>query len=248
MIRAFRYSFPVFLGYIAIGAAFGLMMAEAGYSWYLTLIMSVVMYAGAGQYAAVGFFAAGLGLFEAMLLQFVINARHIAYGITMLRRFNAVGELGGFRWKLAKWYLVFSLTDETFALLSSLPQEQPPDKSAARLMLTVSALDHSYWITGSLIGFFAGAFIPFDFAGVDFALCALFIVLFVEQIYRVRRVGIFVVSAIITALAVCFLPERGALLGAFAVSLAAARFLENFDNTRKERGDKGGGYDQRIVK
>jgi 4-azaleucine resistance transporter AzlC len=226
MIQAFRYSFPVLLGYIAIGIAFGLMMAEAGYSWYLTLIMSVVMYAGAGQYAAVGFFAAGLGVLEVMLLQFVINARHIAYGITMLRRFNDVGALGGFRWKLAKWYLVFALTDETFALLSSLPEDQSRGKNGARLMLRVSLLDHSYWITGSLIGFFAGALIPFDFSGVDFALCALFIVLLVEQIFRVKRAGIFIASACLAVLAVIFLPERAALIGALAASLVLAGFFK----------------------
>ncbi len=51
--RAFQYSIPVLLGYLAIGIAFGLLLSNAGYPWWLALLMSVVMYAGAGQYLAV---------------------------------------------------------------------------------------------------------------------------------------------------------------------------------------------------
>ncbi|MDR1250257.1 MAG: AzlC family ABC transporter permease, partial [Treponema sp.] len=77
-IRALKYSFPVFLGYIAIGVAFGLLLTDAGYPWWMSLAMGAVMYAGAGQYIAVGLFAAGAGIWEAALVQLVVNARHMA--------------------------------------------------------------------------------------------------------------------------------------------------------------------------
>jgi 4-azaleucine resistance transporter AzlC len=56
---AFKYSIPVLLGYTAIGVAFGLLLADAGYPWWLALVMGLVMYAGAGQFIAAGLFAAG---------------------------------------------------------------------------------------------------------------------------------------------------------------------------------------------
>jgi 4-azaleucine resistance transporter AzlC len=226
--RALKYSFPVLLGYLAIGIAFGLLLADAGYPWWLAPVMSVVMYAGAGQYIAVGLFAAGAGLWEALLVQLVVNARHIAYGITMFKRFNAAGPFKG--------YLIFSLTDETFALLSSLPEEEgggdQPDRPL--FMFFTALLDHGYWIAGSLIGAAAGSLLPFDMQGIGFALTALFVVLMMEQFLRARKAASvsgpayltpFLVSAPAAVLAVLVLPPRLTILGALAVSLVLIQVL-----------------------
>ena len=230
-IAAFKYSIPVLLGYLAIGTAFGLLMADAGYPWWLALVMSVVMYAGAGQYIAVGLFAAGTSLWEAALVQLVVNARHMAYGLSMIKRFGNTGIL--------RWYLIFGLTDETFALLSSLEAEDgktdkgreadagpiPPGMDRAKFMCCVTALDQCYWVSGSVIGAAAGSLIPFSTGGIGFALTALFVVLMIEQILRVRKPGIFIVSAIPAALAVIFLPARMSLLAAMALALALSALL-----------------------
>jgi 4-azaleucine resistance transporter AzlC len=229
-IRAINYSFPVLLGYLAIGIAFGLLMADAGYPWWLSLIMSVVMYAGAGQYIAVGLFAAGAGLLEAALMQLVVNARHMAYGLTMLKRFNASGPY--------KYYLIFALTDETFALLSSLPEGETGDKRSpaakSRFMFLVALLDHAYWTAGTVIGALLGALIPFSMAGIDFALTALFVVLMIEQILRVKRSLPFIISALAAILGAAFLPSRLSLLSAMVIALTAVQLL-----TGKEQGSTG---------
>lgn len=214
---AFRYSIPVLLGYIAIGAAFGLLLAGAGYPWWLALIMSIVMYAGAGQYIAVGLFAAGTSLWEAALVQLVVNARHIAYGFSMLKRYRNAGPF--------RWYLIFGMTDETFALLSSLPEDGFTTERG-QFMFYVTALDQCYWVAGSVMGAVAGSLIPFNTGGIGFALTALFIVLLIEQVRRVRKPGIFIVSAISAVLAVFFLPARTSLLAAMGLALAASSFIE----------------------
>jgi 4-azaleucine resistance transporter AzlC len=223
----------VLLGYLAIGIAFGLLAVEKGYPWYVALTMSVVMYAGAGQYIAVGLFAADASLAEMALVQFVVNARHIAYGLTMLKRFNDTGRF--------KWYLIFALTDETFALLSSLPERadnatgiaaQTPE-ARNRFMFLVALLDQCYWVCGSLIGAAAGSLLPFDFTGIDFSLTALFIVLMIEQLLRVKQARLFVISAIVTILATLLLPSRLSLLSALAFSLAAVQALRPADALRK---------------
>jgi 4-azaleucine resistance transporter AzlC len=223
--QAVQYSFPVLLGYLAIGIAFGLLAVEKGYPWHVALVMSVVMYAGAGQYIAVGLFAAAASLPEMLLVQFVVNARHMAYGLTMLKRFNNAGRF--------KYYLIFALTDETFALLSSLPETGAAASGVAahtpdernRFMFFVALLDHVYWIAGSVIGAIAGALLPFDFTGIDFALTALFIVLMIEQLLRVKKASLFVITAMVTVLATLFLPSRLSLLSALAFSLVAVQAL-----------------------
>jgi 4-azaleucine resistance transporter AzlC len=193
------------LGYLAIGIAFGLILVDKGYPWWLALVMGLVMYAGAGQYIAVGLFAAGTALWEAVLVQLAVNARHMAYGITMLKRFQKAGPY--------RYYLIFALTDETFALLSSLPEGGTgggvPGLSSEQqglFMFYVSLLNQGYWVAGSVIGAIAGSLIPFSTEGIGFALTALFVVLMIGQMLRVRRPGVFIISALAAVLAVFLLP------------------------------------------
>jgi len=184
------------------------------------MIMSFWMYAGAGQYIAVGLFAAGTNIVEACLIQLVVNARHIAYGFSMLKRFDGAGSF--------KPYLIFSLTDETFALLSSLPEK--PDSGGAEerklLMFYISVLDQCYWTLGTIIGGAAGALIPFDVNGIGFALTALFVVLMIEQIKMVKRSGVFILSGAAALLGVFFLPGKISLLAALAIALFLSFFIE----------------------
>jgi len=203
----------VLLGYIAIGVAFGLMLSGAGYPWWLALVMSLWMYAGAGQFIAAGLFVAGTTLWEVCLIQLVVNARHIAYGLSMHKRF---GDSGPF-----KPYLIFSLTDETFALLSSLPEPAAGEGEQRRYFnFYVALLDQCYWVGGSVIGAVAGTLIPFDMEGIGFALTALFIVLMIEQIKRVKKPGLFIVSGAAALLCIIFLPGSVSLLAALALALA----------------------------
>jgi len=239
LLAAFQYSIPVLLGYIAIGVAFGLVLSGAGYPWWLALVMSLWMYAGAGQFIAAGLFAAGTSLWEAALVQLVVNARHIAYGLSMLKRF---GDTGRF-----KPYLIFSLTDETFALLSSLPEGGGPfggegEGEQRRLfMFYVALLNQSYWVAGSVLGALAGALITFDMYGIAFALTALFIVLMIEQIKRVKKPGVFIVSGAAALLGVFLLPGTVSLLAALALALVLAPIVER---AWKGKSPEGGSVDQ----
>lgn len=219
---AFKYSIPVLLGYAAIGVAFGLLLSGTGYPWWLAFVMSLWMYAGAGQFIAVGLFAAGTTLWEACLVQLIVNARHIAYGLSMLNRFK---DLGSF-----KPYLVFSLTDETFALLSSLPEEKFSKEEKRLFMFYVALLDQCYWVSGSVLGAAAGALLPFDMKGIGFALTALFVVLMIEQIKMVRKPGIFIISAAAALAGVFLFPGKLSLLAALAIAL----FISPFAMRRKK--------------
>ena len=168
---AFRATIPVLMGYLAIGIAFGLMMDAAGYSLLLTVLMSVTIYAGAGQYLGVSLLVAGASPVQTALLTLLVNFRHMFYGLSMLEKFHGMG--------LRKLYMIFSLTDETYALLSSArAPEGVPEKD---YYLAIALLDHSYWIIGSALGFLLGSALSINTTGVDFAMTALFVVIAVGQ-------------------------------------------------------------------
>lgn len=168
---AFPYTIPVLTGYLFIGTAFGVMYQEKGYNFLWAILMSILVYAGSGQYLAVNFFAPGVSLFQVIFLEFMVNIRHIFYGLSLLERFRNMGK--------KKLYMIFSLTDETYSLfcITKLPEDVEEDK----FMFAVALLDQLYWIAGSAIGAVAGSVIPFDAKGIDFAMTALFVVIFVEQ-------------------------------------------------------------------
>lgn len=168
---AFPFTVPVLTGYLFIGTAFGVMFQEKGYNFLWAILMSILVYAGSGQYLAVNFFAPGVNLLQVIFLEFMVNIRHIFYGLSLLERFSEMGK--------KKLYMMFSLTDETYSLF--FVTKIPKDVDEHKFMFAIALLDQLYWITGSAIGAIAGSVIPFDATGIDFAMTALFVVIFVEQ-------------------------------------------------------------------
>lgn len=168
---AFPATIPVLTGYLCIGMAYGLLMANAGYGVFWALLLSLLCYAGSMEFVAVSLLTAGFDPVQALLMALMINARHAFYGLPMLEKYRGTG------W--ARPFLIFSLTDETFSLVSTL---EPPDGVTRRdFYFWISLLDYLYWQVGSVLGALIGGLLPFDTTGLDFALTALFIVLFLEQ-------------------------------------------------------------------
>ena len=170
--EAFRVTVPVLVGYLAIGVAFGLMLQAIGYNFIWAFFMSLTIYAGSGQYLGVSLLAAQAALTQVALLTFILNFRHIVYGLSLIEKFRDIHGL-------KKFYMIFSLTDETYALLTSV--RIPAGVEPRAFYLAVAALDQSYWIIGSVIGSALGAALGFDTTGVEFAMTALFVVIAVGQ-------------------------------------------------------------------
>ena len=171
LAAAFPATVPVLMGYLAIGMAFGLMLQTAGYGVGWAFLMSLTIYAGSGQYLGVSFLATGAHLSQVAFLTLMINFRHLVYGLSMLEKFRGMG--------IRKFYMIFSLTDETYALLSAARVPEGIDEH--RYYFAVAMLDHSYWIGGSVLGSVLGSALGFDTTGVDFAMTALFLVIAVGQ-------------------------------------------------------------------
>ena len=162
---------PVMTGYLFLGISFGILLEQTGYGVIWAACMAVFMYAGSAQFLAVGLLANHTSLLSSAIAIFLLNARHIFYGISLIDTYKNTGK--------KKPYLIFALTDETYSLVT---QNQPPEGMPRHTYcFLVSLLDHIYWITGCIIGSVAGNFLPISFEGIEFVLTALFVTLFVEQ-------------------------------------------------------------------
>ncbi len=154
-------------GYLVLGTGFGVLMHAQGFGPGLTIGMSLFIYAGSMQFVGVGLMTAGAGVLTTALTTLLVNARHLFYGISMLDHYRDAGRY--------KPYLIFALTDETYSLVCS------GEDRALPYCFRLSLLNHSYWVTGTALGALAGALIPFNSEGIDFALTALFVTVFLEQ-------------------------------------------------------------------
>ena len=172
LLRTFLDTVPVMTGYLFLGIGFGiLLMEQAGKGIGWAFAMGLFMFAGSAQYLAVSLLSGGASILSAAIATFLLNARHIFYGISLIDAYKDAGK--------KKPYLIFALTDETYSLVT---QNQPPEGlTRHQYCFIVSLLDHLYWIAGCILGGLAGAVIPISFEGVDFVLTALFVTMFTEQ-------------------------------------------------------------------
>ena len=169
--RAFLDTVPVMTGYLVLGVGFGLLLRQNGFGLGWAFAMSLFIYAGSMQYLAVGLLSGGASLVTAALTTLMVNARHLFYGISMLDTYRGAGK--------KKPYLIFALTDETYSLVSG--RKLPEGEGKFRYCFLVSLLDQCYWVAGSVLGSAAGMLLPLNLEGIDFALTALFVTVFVEQ-------------------------------------------------------------------
>ena len=167
---AFYKTIPVLLGYLFLGLAFGLLLQEAGYSFWWALLSSGIVYAGSIQFVLVEFLSGGTGFLTVAVMTLLINSRHAFYGLSFVEKFRKMKTYP---------YMIFSLTDETYSLLCSLKVPEGIDEKKA--MFLIALFDQLYWVAGSVLGAALGQVLPFDMTGIDFAMTALFVTIFVDQ-------------------------------------------------------------------
>lgn len=170
---AFKQSLPVLFGYLFLGAAFGIMLFKAGYNWVWAALISLLVYAGSGQFLLVSLISSGAGLATTALMTLFINTRHMFYGLSYIEKFKA----GGWRYP----FMIFTLTDETYSVNASI-LSVPDGVDEPRARFLIGELDHVYWIIGSVLGSLLSAALPMDFTGIDFSMTALFVVIFIDLI------------------------------------------------------------------
>ena len=85
---AFSRTIPVMCGYLFLGAAYGLLMQQAGYGWGWSALTSLVVYAGSMQFVLAGMLSSGGGLAAAAVTALLVNGRHIFYGLSFIQRFR----------------------------------------------------------------------------------------------------------------------------------------------------------------
>lgn len=173
--KAFADSLPVLMGYTTMGFAAGVLLAAKGGVMIPPLwaaATAVTMVSGTMQFMIVEPLAKCAPLLSVALLTLFINFRYALYGFSMLERWRSVPLL-------RKLFLIHGLTDETYALEVACKLENP--REHLFYCTALSALNISYWLVGVTAGALAGCALPIPTKGIEFAMVALFLVIFTDQ-------------------------------------------------------------------
>ena len=179
--RAFRAAFPhtipVLTGYLFLGMAYGMYMRVSGFAFWYPLLMAVVIYGGSLEFVTVSLLLSAFSPVSAFVMALLIQARHLFYGIAMLDRYKGLG------WK--RFFLIYGLTDETFSIACTAEPPQRVDRGW--FLLSISLLDHLYWITGAVSGALLGDLLHFNTQGLDFVMTAMFVVILVNHLRKSNK-------------------------------------------------------------
>lgn len=209
LVKAFKISIPIMMGYLVLGFAFGLLLVSFDYSWYLAPIMSFFIYTGALQFVAINFFNIKAGFVDIAIASVFINIRQSFYGLSLLKRFRNTDKL--------KPYLIFALTDETYALLTSIKDDESLNKKLYYFFLL--SFSQLYWLVGSTLGALVGVNLKFNTLGLEFSLTALFVVLCIEQYKNLQNIIPFILALISSVFALIFVASDKMLIVSIILSL-----------------------------
>ena len=212
---AFPHTIPIMAAFLFVGVTYGMLMRVAGFGFVYPMAMSAAIYGGSVEFVVAELLQGAFQPLQAFLLTLMLNARHLFYGVAMLEKYRGLGP--------KKWYMIFGLCDETFAVNCS--ARIPEDVDAGWFMFFVTLLDQLYWVAGATLGGLLGSLIPLSVKGLGFAMTAMFIAIFLDHWRQEEGHVSSVLGVVLTLVCLLLFGAECFLLPAMAAILLALTLL-----------------------
>ena len=223
-LAAVKSCLPVLPGVFAFGTISGVAMVAAGMPHYMAMAMSVLVYAGNAQLAALQLVTSGSPLAIAILAALVINLRFCIYSLSITPHLAAAGP----RWRPLLSYL---LTDNGYAITLRGYERALGAADKVWYYFGCSAAIWVTWQLGTLTGVLVGARIPADWH-LEFSIVLTFLGIVAPTI-RDRAVAAAACAAGITAVLAWPLPLRLGLLLAVAAGISVGMLVESLSREQQ---------------
>lgn len=168
---AFPLTLPICAAFLFLGISYGFYICSKGFSPWYPFFTSALVFAGSMESVLVTMLLSPFNPLYCFFMALMINSRHLFYGLSMLEKYKNTG--------LKKFYLIFGMCDESFAINCNTAIPEDIDKGC--FMVCVNLLNQIYWVAGATIGGLLGNSLQINTKGLDFALVALFTAIFVSQ-------------------------------------------------------------------
>jgi 4-azaleucine resistance transporter AzlC len=224
--KGFQAGISIGIGYFPIALTFGLLAKTSGLSIYETVLMSLIVFAGASQYISLSLIAFGTGIFEIILTTFIVNIRHFLMSTSLNEKVEEDQLIN-------KLIYAFGITDETFSVAST-----KEGTVSTGFMFGLVSVSYSSWVIFSGIGHLIGASLPQTLQeSMGVALYAMFIGLLVPSMKKsVKVIYLASLSAIFNSIFTFgkWLAPGWAIVSATILSAVIIEAVEVFK--QKQRG------------
>ncbi|MHB1324143.1 MAG: AzlC family ABC transporter permease [Coriobacteriia bacterium] len=225
----FTKTLPVVAGVIPFGLAYGVVAVQGGLTVGETLLMSLVVFAGASQFMAAGMFHSGVDGFTIVLSTLLINLRHLVMGLSLSPYLSDVKPA----WQRM---LAFGMVDESYLTSITHYREQGTERGSPHFMLASGLLLYAAWFAASLAGAIAGTSVSDPLTwGLDFAMPATFLTMLLPQLTSRRLIAVVVAAAAAAVVSFLLVPGKWYIIIAVAVGTVGGVLLEWRDERREAR-------------
>ena len=222
-----RAAWPICLGYIPIGLAFGVLAQKAGMTWFQIALMSSIVFAGSSQFIAVSMLVNGSAALAVVVTTFFVNLRHLLMSSSLATQLQ-----NEHRGKLSVF--AYGVTDESFAINYTRLLAGDWDLNSS---LVLNHTANACWILSTVAGGFFGHLIPAHSLGIDYALIAMFICLLVFQLTSRLIILTAVIAGVLSLVLALWIPGNSYIVLASVIAATAGTGIGKISRTfRKGRG------------
>ena len=223
-MRGAQAGFPIIIGYLSVGLAFGLLAKTTGITLLESILFSSVVYAGSSQFMALSLIAIGTGALGIIITTFLVNFRHFLMSASL----SAKLKKGADRFLPL---IAFGVTDETFSVASF-----EKGLLTSEYLLGLNFVSYASWNVGTFLGYVLGSALPPSLqASMGVAIYAMFIALVTPKAKASHKVASLVImSGIVNSLVEKFtsLPQGWTII--IAIFAVSAFGLFMFDDKEME--------------
>lgn len=166
--EAIRVAGVIMLGLFFVGIGLGVLVHSYGLPFWVAPLLPMLVFAGSVEFVLIDMVSNHASLFSIAVMTLLINSRHLMYGLSY--------PIERVRGGLAKFYTVYTLIDEAYALNTG------PDRHKLRAsrILWIHAGLHLSVLASATLGYVLGASFLSELKGLDFVMTALFAVLAID--------------------------------------------------------------------
>ena len=212
--EAMRVAGVIMLGLFFVGIGLGVLVHSYGLPFWVAPLLPVLVFAGSVEFVLIDMMSSHASLFSIAVMTLLINSRHLMYGLSY--------PIERVRGGLAKFYTVYTLIDEAYALNTG------PDRHKLRgsRILWIHAGLHLSVLSSATLGYVLGASFLSDLKGVDFVMTALFAVLAIDAYQASKDHVIGVMAAVSAAVGLLVAPQSMLLISMVVyILLLVSRFV-----------------------
>lgn len=219
-ISGVKDTFPLVVAAMPFGLVFGAMGQAQGLEDWVTLGISIFVFAGASQFIAITMLAAGAALPVIVLTVFIVNLRHMLYSVSLIPVVQYLSQ----KWR---WTMAFTLTDETFAVVYNKMSLSRTHQNLPIYYLGSSAFMYLNWILCTWLGIVLGSQLPsLTSFGLDIAMVVAFIGIVVPNL-KLPSHWLCAITAAVSGLLTYQWPHQTGLLLSSLVAIVVGVITEN---------------------